>query len=51
MEGLQIGVTTELNELAEKIKDSPEHIQNEKNRVYQFNIDWSRSTVDQRWTS
>ena len=39
MEGLQIGVITELNVLAEKINDNPEHIQNEKNRVYQFNID------------
>ncbi|WMX56594.1 MULTISPECIES: SCP2 sterol-binding domain-containing protein [unclassified Peribacillus] len=39
MEGLHIGVITELNKLAEKINDNPEHIQNEKNRVYQFNID------------
>jgi hypothetical protein len=28
-----------LNELAEKINDNPEHMQNEKNSVYQFNID------------
>ncbi|MGE7766353.1 SCP2 sterol-binding domain-containing protein [Peribacillus sp. NPDC096540] len=34
-----MGVITELNELAGQINDNPEYIQNEKNRVYQFNIE------------
>ena len=34
-----MSVIAELNELAGKINSNPEHIQNEKNRVYQFNIE------------
>ncbi|MGE7122021.1 SCP2 sterol-binding domain-containing protein [Peribacillus sp. NPDC046944] len=34
-----MSVIAELNELAGKINSNPEHIQNEENRVYQFNIE------------
>lgn len=34
-----MSVIAELNELVGKINSNPEHIQNEKNRVYQFNIE------------
>lgn len=34
-----MSVIAELNEKVGKINSNPEHIQNEKNRVYQFNID------------
>ena len=39
MEGSRVSVIAELNELVGKINSNPEHIQNEKNRVYQFNIE------------
>lgn len=34
-----MGVMLELNELIGKINNNPEHIQNEKDHVYQFNIE------------
>ncbi|MGE7604383.1 SCP2 sterol-binding domain-containing protein [Peribacillus sp. NPDC097675] len=34
-----MSVIAELNELVGKINSNPEHIQNEKNRVYQFDIE------------
>ncbi|MFJ7745430.1 SCP2 sterol-binding domain-containing protein [Peribacillus sp. NPDC097295] len=34
-----MSVMLELNDLVGKINNNPEHIQHEKNRVYQFNIE------------
>lgn len=39
LEGFQMSVIAELNQLVGKINSNPEHIRNEKNRVYQFDIE------------
>lgn len=38
-----MSVKTELYDLAEKMNTNPEHIENEKDRVYQVNLDESGS--------
>lgn len=36
-----MSVTNELNELVSKMNENPEHIENEKDRVYEINLDES----------